>query len=58
MLNRALFGDGLSGIYRSYRKGVECVYAESAKLTLQLADQPISLRLWQSRLRFWGDKIS
>jgi hypothetical protein len=34
------FGDLLLGIYRSYRKGLECVYAEWGKECLQLAGQP------------------
>jgi hypothetical protein len=40
-MNWECFGDGVLGIYRSYRKAGECVYAEWGKEVLQLVGQPI-----------------
>jgi len=47
MLNLAGCVNGLFGIYRSYRKAMECVYAEWGKEALQLVDQPFYVQKWQ-----------
>jgi len=58
MLSGARFRGRLLGIYRSYRKGVECVYAEWGKEALQLTGQPKLLHKWQLRLGFRAAKSS
>jgi hypothetical protein len=50
------FREQLLGIYRSYRKGLECVYAESGKLLLQLAGQPDLWPKWQPQSGRFGDQ--
>jgi hypothetical protein len=49
-------GGGLSGIYRSYPKAMECVYADRGKEVLQLAGQPVWLQKWQHWCGFRAKK--